>query len=250
MHTIHLRGADFSIIEHGKPVSHADFFADFTAVTRLGIVTPQGTAGIGATTMIMAAMTAFYDRYRATNRPFSRVYPDFYTFQNRDSLAHYTWLDIWPTHKDVTMPQSASARLDMIVDRAIHILLVPEAERGCRADDQSGLLASNHATDLVSIHGDQNTAVYLKPQLESAKRVIHTCYAYNASGAVKEADIEIACPHSLLENWVERIFELSVLADTADLQQAKDAWLKQQASHELLTQSYRQISLQDALLRI
>ena len=64
MHSSNLRGTDFEIFLDNQSVTHADFFTDFSNLTRVGIVSPNGTDGAGATALIMAFVTAFYDTYR------------------------------------------------------------------------------------------------------------------------------------------------------------------------------------------
>ena len=91
---------------------------------------------------------------------------------------------------------------------------------------------------------------YFKPQLESGRRTIHTCYAYSPSGRVNGADTEISCPHSKLGDWTTQLFDLAVTADSDTVQAKKTHWLNQQANTPILTQTYRRITYQEALMRL
>lgn len=70
MHSSSLRGSDFKITQHGETIPHADLFSSFQDTDRLGIVVPRRLEGIGAMTLIMAYVTAFYDRYRERGTEF------------------------------------------------------------------------------------------------------------------------------------------------------------------------------------
>ncbi|MCY3839170.1 MAG: hypothetical protein OXH09_11095 [Gammaproteobacteria bacterium] len=61
MHSSGLRGSDFHLSSRGREVSHRDFFRDHGRNTRVGLLAPDGTEGVGAVTMAMACVTAFYD---------------------------------------------------------------------------------------------------------------------------------------------------------------------------------------------
>ena len=75
MHSSELRDSDFEIIDDGVLVQPADYFNGHTQTRRLGILTPDRVEGVGAITLIMAHVTAFYNTYRATGEEFF-AYPD------------------------------------------------------------------------------------------------------------------------------------------------------------------------------
>ncbi|MCK2148598.1 hypothetical protein MYE70_05915 [Marinobacter alexandrii] len=78
MHSSSLRGTDFKITQDGEAIPHTDLFSSFLATDRLGIVVTRRFEVIGAMTLIIAYVTAFYDRYRERGPEFY-AYPDFFT---------------------------------------------------------------------------------------------------------------------------------------------------------------------------
>ena len=222
MHTAnYLRGSDFEILVNGRQQEHADFFRGFTNLRRLGLVAPERVDGVGAVVLLMAYVTAFYDVYRATGEDFF-AYPDFYIFQTTNPLASYTMLDIWREHKLVSAGESASERLNAINDRGLNVLIVPE---GRPAEPE-----------------------YDKGQLASARRNIDTCYVYSSQEQVEAADLMIRCPKEPISGWVNAVFDTPALSEDSTIQQRKSEWSSRQAEKTLLEQSYRQISLDEALL--
>ena len=92
---------DFDIVDRGQATTHARYFSGFARTERLGLFAPDGCEGAGATILVMACVTAFYDRYREEGGDFF-AYPDFFSFQRRQPPASYAMFDIWPGHKDVS----------------------------------------------------------------------------------------------------------------------------------------------------
>ena len=125
MHSSTLRGTDFDLLVDGARVTHAEFFAGFAATRRLGLISPAPLTGLGATALVMAHVTAFYDAYRARGDEFS-AYPDFFTFQRAARVARYGMLDIWPERKDVAVGLEPGDVVDAVTDRGVGILLVPD----------------------------------------------------------------------------------------------------------------------------
>ncbi|MBM3459911.1 MAG: hypothetical protein FJX77_15425, partial [Armatimonadetes bacterium] len=80
MHSSGLRGTDFDLAFQGRSVAHAEFFRDWRSTDRVGLLTPDPTEGLGAATLVLACVTAFYDRYRERKEEFF-AYPDYFTFQ-------------------------------------------------------------------------------------------------------------------------------------------------------------------------
>ena len=221
MHTAnHLRGSDFEIFVNGHQQDHSDFFQGFTNLRRLGVVAPGRTDGIGATNLMMAYVTAFYDVYRATGEDFF-AYPDYFIFQSESPVASYGKLDIWPDHKWVNVAIDASERLNAINDRGVNVLMVPD--------------------------GSPAETNYERPQLASARRVIDTCYAYSFEGQVHAADLMIRCQKEPLSEWINGVFDTPTLSGDAAIQRQKSEWTSLNAEKTLLEQSYRQISLDEAL---
>lgn len=214
MHSSILSDSDFEMIARGHPVALAEYFRGFTNTKRLGLLAPSRLEGVGAVNLVMAHTTAFYNTYRARGEDFF-AYPDYFTFQSRAPKAAYGMFDIWPAHKDVLVGAGAAERLDAITDRAINILLVPD--------------------------GPPAPCEYQRQQLAAAERLIETCYAYSATGAVADPDLVIRCPVDPLAAWCQ-----SVVESVPDSGRGK-SWHGQ---GPVLEQSFRRISRQDALARL
>lgn len=71
MHSTSIRGKDFRIEWQGCEVAHELFFAQVTDCERVGVLMPHSCDGLGAVTLIMAYVTAFYDCYRRRGGIFS-----------------------------------------------------------------------------------------------------------------------------------------------------------------------------------
>ena len=214
MHSSKLGDSDFEMIARGHPVALAEYFRGFTNTKRLGLLAPNGLEGVGAVNLIMAHVTAFYNTYRATGEDFF-AYPDYFTFQSRTPKAAYGMFDIWPEHKDVLVGTDAAERLNAITDRGVNILLVPD--------------------------GPPTPREYQRQQLASAERLIETCYAYSATGAVADPDLVIRGPVDPLAAWCQSV------CDSVPDSERGEGWHGQ---GPVLEQSFRRISRQDALARL
>ena len=127
MHSSKLRNTDFRMQWQGESVAHSDFFAGFKNTDRLGLFAPNRFEGAEAVTLVMAYVTAFYDRYRESGIDF-RAYPDFFTFQRAEPIADYGMFDIWPAHKNVSVSSDAQETAAAITDRGVNVLLVPDGQ--------------------------------------------------------------------------------------------------------------------------
>ncbi len=124
-----LRNDQFVYIRDGQAASFADILPDFGAGARLGIVSRTPGGALGASVLLLAAITAFYDAARAEGVPFFR-YPDYFIFHLDSSVGPYGMLDVWPDHKEVTLPADPEALLRAINDRAITHLLIEDGPTG------------------------------------------------------------------------------------------------------------------------
>ena len=236
MHGAKLRDTDFEITVNGNLLPLADYFSDHADTTRLGIVAPNRFEGVGATNLIMAHVTAFYDCYRAVSEDFF-AYPDYFSFQTIEPLARYGMFDISPAHKNVLIGDNYRAQLSAITDRAINILLVPE---GPSADLHRS--SRPHAPP-----GGWSAREYDELQLAAAERLIDACYAYSASGSVQDPDVVIRCKNEPLAEWAEAVINS---VDDDQSQAAAAEWKAAHSNSETLEQTYRRISLQEALMLI
>src|SRR5262245_58347824 len=93
----------FAFTVAGRLASFGEVFPDFDGRDRLGIVSRSPGGALGASALILAAITAFYDLERARSTTFFR-YPDYFIFHVGTPVGPYGMLDIWPDHKEVAVP--------------------------------------------------------------------------------------------------------------------------------------------------
>jgi hypothetical protein len=164
MHTSNaLTSGDFQITADGRPASLAELLPGFDEHTRLGIVVTQDGGGAGASTLILAAVTGFYDRLRAGESDFF-AYPDYFAFHIGWPRGTLRKLDVFPDHKEPVVADEAETILRTINDRGITHLLVAEGGR-------AGELG--------------------RDTRHSARRRIRAAIAYSPDGRVARPDIEI-----------------------------------------------------------
>ena len=220
MHSSELRGSDFRIRWRGEEIPHSDFFMSLRDTDRVGVVIPHRLEGIGAITLVLSYVTAFYDRYRERESEFF-AYPDYFTFQREAPCANYSMFDIWPFYKNVHVPPDAQQTCEAITARGVNILLVPD-------------------TDLRD--------VAIEPaELESARRNVTRCFAYTESGRTASSDLSIACQSDLLRDYAMAVID-SLPADDA-VQEQRRRWEERMAT-SVLSQSFRELDLSEALQRI
>ena len=174
-----LRISSFEVRVDGRPAGIPDLFEGFGEQDRLGVVMRSPCGAVGASALITATITAFYDLHRARGDDFF-VYPDYYLFHVGRPLGDHARLDVWPRRKEVVVREEPQAILEAIDDRAISRLVV---EDGGPAD--GGL-------------DDEVVA--------SARGRIRTCLAYSPAGRVADADVEIAA-NPVTEGYVEAILD-------------------------------------------
>lgn len=129
MHSSKELASDMFCIEvAGRRVaSAAELIPGFTAQDRLGVVIREPLGAVWNSALILALVTAFYDKQRALNPDFF-IYPDYYIFHTGCSLGMYSMFDVWPDHKWVAVEDEAEALLRAINDRGITALVLPERE--------------------------------------------------------------------------------------------------------------------------
>lgn len=123
----------FTFAVAGQPASFADIFPGFDGRDRLGIVVRSPGGAVGASALLLATITAFYDLERARAAAFYR-YPDYFVFHVGAAVGPYAMLDIWPEHKEVAVPAGdPEALLRAVNDRAVTRLLVEDGPPGAPA---------------------------------------------------------------------------------------------------------------------
>ncbi len=172
-----LRSSSFEISAGGREVRLADLFGGFGEQDRLGVVIRSPYGGVGASALITATITAFYDLQRARGPDFF-IYPDYFLFHMGRPLGDYARLDVWPAHKELVVSEEPEQILRAVNDRAITRLIVEEAEPGQPA--------------------------YARETVASARRRIATCVAYSRSGRAHDADVRIAS-NPVSEGYVDDV---------------------------------------------
>jgi hypothetical protein len=211
VHTTVLRSDEFDLTVQERPATIADVFPEFDEHDRLGIVLGADNAAAGAAALILATVTAFYDRLRAQTDDFF-TYPDYFAFHVGRPHGSLRKLDVFPSHKEVVVPAEAEEILRAINDRGVTRLLVPDAPSGGRAPG---------------------------PQLSSetrasAERRIRSVLAYSPTGRARDADVAVTgSPRS--ESFVSAMLE----------QAAAPAIQRRRSEHP--RESFRRIDIDQAL---
>jgi hypothetical protein len=159
-----LRSSSFEITVAGRAVRLVELFEGFGEHDRLGVVIRRPCGGVGASALITATITAFYDLQRARGTDFF-VYPDYFLFHVGRPHGDHARLDIWPSRKEVVVPEDPEQVLEAINDRAITRLVVEE--------------------------GRPDKPTFEPEALASARARIATCLAYSATGRVRDPDVRI-----------------------------------------------------------
>ena len=221
MHSSHLRGSDFELIQDGRAVQHETYFESFTITDRLGLVTAQPFDGLGAAALVMGYVTAFYARYRAAGDDFL-AYPDFFSFQRLLPLARYGMFDIWPDEKNVHLPEEYWDKLSTIASRAISIMIVP----------------AYPSSTMEAPVGKRERAI-----LESLRRSVRVCYAYSPEGSVEDGNLTVCCANERIREWGTAVVETIPERDHSETHRMWD----ESFTNGSLTQSFNRIGLDDAL---
>ncbi|HEY8597045.1 MAG TPA: hypothetical protein VIL85_01365 [Thermomicrobiales bacterium] len=203
----------FAFTVTGQRADFSAAFPDFGERDRLGIVSRTPGGALGASALILATITAFYDRERAGGADFFR-YPDYYLFHTAASVGPYGMLDIWPEHKEVTIPAAEPEMLlRAINDRAITHLLIEDATPGTPTFERATL-----------------ASVGLRAAL-----------AYAPDGRVRAADVQV------VGNTVTAGYVTAVLDALTPLTERERAELRLRHSATPLVEHYRRLAISEAL---
>jgi hypothetical protein len=171
----------FEIEVAGRRARLEELFEGFGEHDRLGLVMSRPCGAIGASGLITATITAFYDIQRRRGPDFF-IYPDYFLFHLGRPLGSHSRLDIWPPRKEVVVAHEPQQVLEAIADRGITRLVVEDGAPGAPAlDDET---------------------------LASVRLRVITCLAYSASGRVSDADVRIA-GNPVVEGYVDTVLERS-----------------------------------------
>jgi hypothetical protein len=174
VHTTVLRSHEFELTVKGRPVTIDGVFPGFDEHDRLGIVLAADHAAAGAATLMLAAVTAFYDRLRAASDDFF-AYPDYFAFHIHSGRGSLRKLDVHPEHKELVVPADVEQIVRAINDRGITRLLIPAAP----------------LTGTSAGAGGAGTPKLGRDTRASAERRIRTAVAYSPTGRVVDGDIVV-----------------------------------------------------------
>jgi hypothetical protein len=242
----------FDVSIDGKPASIAELFPDWHVHDRFGLVIDEAFGGIGATHLLQSAMMAYYD-IKPSRR--TTVYPEIYAFHIGKGHGAHAPYDFWPARKEVILRTTDHKEvLDAINDRGITRLAVPDrplrdvVHRPKEEDAAFDRIASAFvysATGRMSdadavISGNDKRTEYnpnqtLKPLAEMrAQRVPMV-----AGRPIKEAD-------DTYLHWL-----IARDSDVSDDDRARArSWREQLKTSDLATESYRRVSVPEALNRL
>ena len=178
--------SSFVVAVDDAPATVDDLFPDFSEHDRLGVVVREPCGAVGASCLVLAAVTAFYDIQRARSADFY-IYPDYFMFHVGRRFGDHSMLDVWPAHKEVVVADEPEEILRAINDRAITRLLVADGE------------ASEARFDAES--------------LASAQNRVRSAFAYSAAGRVAEADVRVT-GNDVTESYVNAVLEPATLVQT------------------------------------
>lgn len=193
MHTSsELSEGSFELELAGGRATIAQVLPGFGAADRLGIVVREPCGAVGASCLLLAAVTAFYDAQRARSPDFF-IYPDYFLLHVGRALGDHSMLDVWPSHKEVVVRDDAEALLEAINDRGVTWLVVPD--------------------------GKPVAATLSRESLASARARIRGAFAYSPTGRVASADLRIT-GDKVTESYVDGVLAperlLETLGDAAD----------------------------------
>jgi hypothetical protein len=202
----------------GAPSSVVDVFPSFSALDLVGFVVRRPCGLVGASALVMAAVTAFYDVQRASGPDFF-IYPDYFVFHVGRKLGAHNRLDIWPSHKEVVVADEPEEVLRAINDRGV--------------------------TRLVVEDGAPGEGAFARETLASARARISTAVVYSPNGRTREADVLIAS-NDVTETYVSGVLEQSrdVPAGERDRIAASRARLREDGRP---VETYRRVDLDEAL---
>jgi hypothetical protein len=213
-----LRSSAFAVSVDGSDATLGAVFPDFVAADRLGIVVRRPCGVVGASALLMCAVTAFYDVQRALGEDFF-VYPDYFVFHVGRQLGSHNRFDIWPPHKEVVVPDDPEELLRAINDRGVTRLVVEDGAPGDPA--------------------------FARETLASALARIVTAVVYTPNGRTLDADVAIA-GNEVTEHYVAGVLEQSRDVPAAERERIAAARAHLQDGGRPV-ETYRRVDLAEAL---
>jgi hypothetical protein len=259
MHTLtQLDLAMFDVEIDGAPATAEALLPGWNEHDRLGVVIAEPFGGVGASHLIPVAIALYYATHERRRGQLS-VYPEIYAFHVGGGHGSHAVFDFWPAEREMVLyadPQSTLASID---DHAITRLAVPD-----RPETESG-----HSLNILSFK-----------ELDAARDLASCSFPYSADARTPRADVSIRGNDRRTEINPNNVLNPDrVLATISAAQGAKRplneqdpdvaVWLRIR-SEDLsesdvtaatscrdavvvdgkATETYRRISLEDALLRL
>jgi hypothetical protein len=183
VHTTTLRSDAFVLTIDGRPAAMPDLFPGFDEHDRLGIVIGADHGAAGAGTLVLAAVTAFYDRLRATREEFF-AYADYFAFHVGHDRGSLRKLDVYPEHKEVVVTPDPEEILRAINDRGVTRLLVPDIAPAPHVTSEPRIASEPPAAAAAATALNPDTR-------DSAERRLRTALAYSPNGDTSGADVVV-----------------------------------------------------------
>jgi hypothetical protein len=216
--TREISSASFEVELAGAPSTLTEVLPGFDGRDRLGIVVDEPLGGNGASTLVLATITAFYDLQRQRGSDFW-IYPDYFAFLTAAELGTLRWFEIFPPRKEVVVGTDPDRLLEAINDRGITRLLVPDRS--------------------------PRTPQFEREPLASYTDRVVTAIAYSPRGRTAEADVTVrGNEHS------ERYVSNNIAASTSVPEPTRDQMIAER--RDLIDggrplETYRRVSCDDAL---
>jgi hypothetical protein len=180
VHTTSLRAHDFELTVDGEAGTIETLFEGFDDRDRLGIVVTSDHGAAGAAALILATVTAFYDRLRSTGEEFF-AYPEYFALHVGRRHGSLRKLDIFPEDRELVVSTDPEQIVGALNDHGITRLLVPSRvprdprltpETRARADARirSALVYSSRGRVLrpnVTVTGSERAEAFVTAMLVS-----------------------------------------------------------------------------------
>lgn len=204
MHSsVELKSEDFEIAIAGEPAAVADLLPGFEEGSRLGIVLRDDFGAVGASGLILAAVTAFYDIQRDRHPEGFYRYADYFLFHVGRIRGNHNELDVFPDHKEVVVADDPEDLLRAINDRGVTHLVVPEGQR--------------------------RAAEFQPMTVNAARERIRAALLYSPSGRVADPDVEIK-GNGRVDYYVWATLDAAAWADELEAEGKTDpkaiAWVR------------------------
>jgi len=172
MHTAtQLNQSQFSIRLAGEHTQCEGLLPGWAAEDRFGIVVHEAFGALGASLLIQAVISAFFD-FAPTRRTSMAQYPEIYVFHVGGRYGDFSPFDFWPSRKEVFIDDDPVAVLGSINDRAITRIAVPDSDPV--PVDFASLVSAGWS------------------ECNSARERIKGAYAYSPRGRVGNPDVSIS----------------------------------------------------------